>query len=260
MDDIQKNIALMTVNGNRLELPRDVIFENYAQIKRTMLKAGGTYKQNGFEFPTDPAEIQRRLLDGEQIDDKKAFQFYQTPVWLAEEMVELAKVEARARVLEPSAGLGRLVAPAQRLGADVTAIELDPANLRHLHMTFENVRIIGFDFLKIDDFGEIFDVALMNPPFAQLRDIAHVRHAYRFLKPGGRLIAIMSEGVFFRQDAPSTLFRKFLDEAGGTSIQLPEDTFKESGTGVRARIVSLTKPARVGGRVGSGRVAIETAA
>ncbi len=31
----------------------------------------------------------------------------------------------------------------------------------------------------------------MNPPFSRQQDIRHVMHAAKFLKPGGRLVAVM---------------------------------------------------------------------
>ena len=45
----------------------------------------------------------------------------------------------------------------------------------------------------------------MNPPFENNSDIKHVRHAFELLAPeNGKLIAIMSEGSFFRNDKQAT--------------------------------------------------------
>jgi hypothetical protein len=52
---------------------------------------------------------------------------------------------------------------------------------------------------------------VMNPPFANFQDIAHVRAAFNLLEPGGRSVAVMGEGVFFRQD------RKAEDSTGRCS-------------------------------------------
>jgi hypothetical protein len=59
----------------------------------------------------------------------------------------------------------------------------------------------------------------------------------RFLKPDGRLVAIMSAGVSFRQDKRTTAFRKLVEERGGMIEPLPEDSFKESGTSVNTVLV-----------------------
>lgn len=102
-----------------------------------------------------------------------------------------------------------------------------------------------------------YDRILMNPPFSDGRAAQHVRHAYDLLKPGGRLVAIVDEGVFFRSDKKTKAFREWLDEVGGTDEKLAEGTFLDSSlpvnTGVNARMVVINKS-------GSGEADVETAA
>ena len=98
------------------------------------------------------------------------------------------------------------------------------------------------DFLEHQgDYNRI----IMNPPFDKGADIEHVRHAFSLLAPDGKLVAIMSEGPFFRNDTQATEFRNWLDEVAGISEQLPEDAFNNTEafrkTGVRTRIVTITK-------------------
>lgn len=81
----------------------------------------------------------------------------------------------------------------------------------------------------------------MNPPFEEGQDIDHVQHAYKILAPGGQMVAVMSEGPFFRGDRKATEFREWLEGVGGYSEQLPEGSFKESGTGVNTRLVVIMK-------------------
>jgi ADP-Ribosyltransferase in polyvalent proteins/Phage MuF-C-terminal domain len=92
-----------------------------------------------------------------------------------------------------------------------------------------------------------YDRIIMNPPFSDRRDAAHVMHAYDLLKPGGRIVAIMGEGVFFGQDKKAEEFRAWFDERGGTSEKLAEGTFMDPSlpvtTGVNARMVVIDKPA-----------------
>jgi 16S rRNA G1207 methylase RsmC len=85
----------------------------------------------------------------------------------------------------------------------------------------------------------LFDRIVMNPPFADQQDIRHVRHALGFLKPGGRLVAIMSAGVTFREDRLAREFRALVEDRGGTIEELPADAFKASGTGVLAVLVTI---------------------
>ncbi|NLZ40869.1 MAG: hypothetical protein GX886_06390, partial [Comamonadaceae bacterium] len=92
-----------------------------------------------------------------------------------------------------------------------------------------------------------YDRIIMNPPFSDRRDAEHVRHAYTLLRPGGRIVAIMGEGVFFGQDKRAQDFRDWLDSVGGTSEKLPEGSFMDPSlpvqTGVNARMVVIDRPA-----------------
>ncbi len=91
-----------------------------------------------------------------------------------------------------------------------------------------------------------YDRIIMNPPFSNRRDAEHVQHAYSLLKPGGRLVAIMGEGVFYGQDRKAQAFREWLEAVGGTSEKLEEGTFLDPSlpvnTGVNARMVVVDKP------------------
>lgn len=91
-----------------------------------------------------------------------------------------------------------------------------------------------------------YDRIIMNPPFSKRRDAEHVRHAYSLLKPGGRIVAIMGEGVFFGQDAKAQDFRDWLESVGGTSEKLPSGAFMDASlpvnTGVNARMVVIDRP------------------
>lgn len=72
-------------------------------------------------------------------------------------------------------------------------------------------------------------------------DIDYVLHAYKFLKPGGRLVSIMSSSVTFRENRKTVEFRELLN-ACGTFGHNPEGSFKESGTMVNTIIVVMNKP------------------
>lgn len=90
-----------------------------------------------------------------------------------------------------------------------------------------------------------YDRIVMNPPFSDRRDAEHVMHAYSLLRPGGRLVAIMGEGVFFGQDKKAQGFREWLESVNGTSEKLPEGSFQDpslpANTSVNARMVVIEK-------------------
>ena len=87
--------------------------------------------------------------------------------------------------------------------------------------------------------GVLFDRILTNPPFEKFQDIDHVRRAYTFLKPGGRLVAIMGNSAFFRQDKKAAQFQ---DDFGDCPTY-PLESGPFETTGVASRIIVIDKAA-----------------
>jgi 16S rRNA G1207 methylase RsmC len=102
--------------------------------------------------------------------------------------------------------------------------------------------VVHADFLASRP-SPVYDRICMNPPFAPRQaDIRHVSHAMGFLKPGGRLVAIMSAGTMFRQNSLAVAFRATLGALNASFTDLPPGSFKESGTMVNACIVTVELP------------------
>lgn len=114
-----------------------------------------------------------------------------TPAWLAQKIMALADIQPGHTVLEPSAGTGNLL---RELPTDisVTACEISNQLCGHIYRTFPQVRIIQGDFM--DQSPGTFDRIIMNPPFRRRSDLRHIAHARKFLKPGGRLVALCLDG------------------------------------------------------------------
>lgn len=174
--------------------------------------------------------------------------FFPTPKPVVDRMIEEAQIRPGERVLEPSAGKGDIADAVREAepGADLQVNE-PVGRLADLLEAkgYRPSQVTRSDFLSMAPV-EQFDKVVMNPPFENGQDAAHVRHAYDLLKPGGRVVAIMSESPFFRQDAAAKEFREWLDERGGVSEKLPEGSFKSSfrPTGVATRLVTIDKPSR----------------
>jgi hypothetical protein len=97
------------------------------------------------------------------------------------------------------------------------------------------------DFLQVEDFQGQYPRILMNPPFENGQDIAHIKHAIKFLAApgfdpmmcgdkGGRLVAICANGP--RQQAE-------LKPLATTWEELPEGSFAEAGTNVRTVLLTI---------------------
>lgn len=168
--------------------------------------------------------------------------FFPTPKAVISRMLELAEIKRGHHVLEPSAGKGDILDMLREHHPDsgVTAVELNGSLFDVLEAKGHQVERSDF----LEHTGQ-YDRIVMNPPFELGRDIEHVSHAYTLLADGGKLVAIMSEGPFFRSHKQATAFREWFDELAGESEQLPEDAFNGSEafrkTGVRTRIVVLEK-------------------
>jgi hypothetical protein len=177
----------------------------------------------------------------------KDMDYFATPYTVAALMADAAGVKAGDSVLEPSAGEGNLL---RFLPAGVNATILEPHEGRRKVATgvaqAANLDLVAQTGRFEDYTGGPFDAVVMNPPFSRVagkgwQDITHIQRAYSMLKPNGRLVAILSEGPFFRSDNQSAGFRDWLEQVGATVVRLPEGTFKNSGTSVRARMIVVDR-------------------
>jgi predicted RNA methylase len=189
---------------------------------------------------TDGAEFQameKALRKGEAVQVVTAPQLFPTPSSVAADMVSLACIGLSDRVLEPSAGTGAIldaIEAGRCRPMTVEAVEVDPRLCQRLRETQRaGVRCADFLSLSPADLGG-FHRILMNPPFANAADIAHIKHALTFLNPGGVLVAICADGP--RQSAQ---LRELAELSGGTWEPLPEGTFANAGTNVRTVLLSI---------------------
>lgn len=189
--------------------------------------------------------MREQLKQGVQV--VSAPQLFPTPRDLAERMADMLDVQPGDRVLEPSAGTGMLLgALGGRMFADSSATPYKERNLVHaveinrslagrLQAEFPLTEVHCTDFLAFepDDFVP-FDKIIMNPPFVDGADIAHITHAVRMLNRGGRLVAICANGP--RQNA---VLRPLVEQYAGEWEVLPPNTFAASGTSVSTVLLSL---------------------
>jgi predicted RNA methylase len=173
--------------------------------------------------------------------------FFPTPPSLARHVADLAMIQPGETALEPSAGMGSLVEELVNRGAAVTAIEYQPDRARFLAETWgrSGVDVRSGDFLTVPP-TPTFDVVLMNPPFStesmRRADAVHVLYALGFVRPGGRVVAIMSPGSV-TADGNS---RAALHEAlRGWEVRwepVEPGRFRTSGTNVASVILYARRP------------------
>ncbi|WP_323957554.1 LPD38 domain-containing protein [Aeromonas caviae] len=193
--------------------------------------------------PRDPLAEKMVALKRKLVGNRNAFiDFFPTPESHAADLVALAGIEPGMTVLEPSAGHGMLAEAARAAGAKVDAVEL-AGDLREI-LQAKGFGLVGSDFMATTP-AQSYDAVVMNPPFSNDMDVDHVRHAYDHLKPGGRLVAIVSATAGDRQNNKNKAFREWFDGLGGSEQAMPEGSFKASlnPTDVRTKIFVIDKPA-----------------
>lgn len=178
---------------------------------------------------------------------KRDFDLFPSPVDVVERVVEAAGLwrregEPPLRVLEPSAGTGSIAAAALMKGCLVDCAEIEPERARRLQHLPLVGSVYGGDFLTATpQLMGLYDRVLMNPPFTGERDIDHVVHALEFLKPGGKLVAIMSAGTEFRETRKSAAFRDMMQRMGAKWSDLPAGSFSGVGTNVNTIMLCVSK-------------------
>lgn len=146
------------------------------------VKTGLTEYSFGYDIKPVMFELARRGTLPEQV----THQYYPTPVELADQVYEMAEIEPHHRILEPSAGMGNLLASVQD-ASKVSCVEISPLHCAILKA--KGFSVDEGDFLT-KSLGT-FDRILMNPPFSEGRAVAHLQHALKHLNSSGILVAIL---------------------------------------------------------------------
>lgn len=209
------------------------IFELRAALRELVaIKTGATISPEQKKLQ-DLRELERKFINA-KIDG-----FFPTPEELAAEVVARAQIDPNCTILEPSAGLGHLAeAIAQAHPQNALKVIEQNWNL------YDALTLKGFEGERGNflEHWEHYDRIIMNPPFENLQDIDHVRHAFDLLNAGGRVVAIMSANKEGDRDKVKE-FREFVEEFGSMYKNEP-DAFKSAfrPTGVNTVTVVLDKP------------------
>lgn len=161
----------------------------------------------------------------------KDLQFYGTPPRTVAHVMHDVNIKPGQTVLEPSCGEGAFMIALRKAGAKVDGVEVN-------HARAERCRALGFPVLTANFLEttptRVYDQVVMNPPFYGKHYEKHVRHALRFLKPGGTLTAILP--ITARYD------HGLLNDLGGRWSDLPVGSFSESGTNINTTVLTVHAP------------------
>lgn len=239
--DVLTVLSAGRVDRNRFFLPASQLDRKlYEQTNDVLAALGGKWNRSvkAHVFAEPCGEVIEDAIESASFMRPGDMGWFPTPADIASYVAGLADIEPGMTMLEPSAGEGALVIEGLKAGALVYAVELDSTRAEKLKRLLSGSRehaVCVTDFLTLP-LGPKFDRILMNPPFAKRADVHHVMHALKLLKPGGKLVAIMSASVAFRDDSLTREFRALCN-----SIEpLPDGAFKQSGTMVRTVVVEIS--------------------
>lgn len=227
------------IEGNGLKLIGQLERKLYERTNKALVALGGQWnkKAKAHLFDYDPAEaIEMAVLTGTVVDHKREMGFFETPIKIVEQLIDLAELRAGNTILEPSAGLGAIARGIPCI-FEPSLCEIDAKRRNSLMNEFGRV-LHCHDFLTMQ---MKWDRVVANPPFGGAqRDVDHVRHMWEYLNPGGILVSVMASGITFRNNRKTDELRSLI-QANGEIIPLPKHSFRESGTDVDTVIVRMQK-------------------
>lgn len=217
----------------------------YKAVDKFLIALGGRWNKSkqGHHFPAGTEKVGEAIREGMATDVKRTLEQFFTPADIADQVVALAQIGPQHRVLEPSAGDGALIEAIAKAHptAIIHALEIDPVLIERLTQKFTlRATIAQGDFLHVE-MQPTFDRVVMNPPFGKGGDMTHVTRAFRLLRPGGILAAIMSPHWTFAEGPVAIRFRGFVNDHSHDWTQLPDGSFRASGTDVKTGILVLRK-------------------
>lgn len=184
--------------------------------------------------PTDPNVSKiRDMTFRARLTQRGDIQF--TPEKVSGQLIALSGINASSKVLEPEAGIGSIADEVKKTTPHVDCIEIS-YEFREL-LGLKGYNLVGQDLLMCDP-RPVYDAVLMNPPFSD--ECRHIRHAYDFVKPGGRLAAVCCVRMLESNNREYVTYREWLSEQRFRFVDTDE---KFEMTGTNTKILVIEKPA-----------------
>jgi hypothetical protein len=220
----------------------------YLQVSKALESIGGKWnrKYKGFIFITDPQVLMDKLIEGESVNLKKEYQFFETPPDLADYLVSLADLSSFDTILEPSAGQGAIIQAINKVAPNICVSYCELMETNRIILTRKNLncRPVGVngDFLTshINKHNKI----IANPPFHGNQDIDHIYKMWECLAEGGRIVTIASLHWRENHHKKESDFQRWVLEHNVDLDYIRRGEFKESGTLVGGCVMTIDKDSK----------------
>lgn len=218
-------------------------------------KANDYRQEQATDFDRAKAVYFGKQKKNSRTKSQEGHDYFATPEPIGYKMVQWLQSKPGQSLLEPSAGDGAIARwmPDNTYNTVVEpSRDLTPKLMRNV----AGAKVIESTFENFDLHNK-FDGIAMNPPFGKGKDrggklaMEHVAKAYKHLKDGGRLIAIIPDGpacqtrfdkwFYGNQEAKRKEDRGVADGVLMADIHLPSVTFNREGTSVNTRMVVIDK-------------------
>lgn len=225
-------------------------------------KANDYRQEQATDFDRAKAVYFGKQKKNSRTKSQEGHDYFATPEPIGYKMVQWLQSKPGQSLLEPSAGDGAIARwmPDNTYNTVVEpSRDLTPKLMRNV----AGAKVVESTFENFDLHNK-FDGIAMNPPFGQGKDrggklaMEHVAKAYKHLKDGGRLIAIIPDGPACQKrfdkwfygdpEAKRKEDRGIADGVLMADIHLPSVTFEREGTNVNTRMVVIDKYADEGTR------------
>lgn len=225
-------------------------------------KANDYRQEQATDFDRAKAVYFGKQKKNSRTKSQEGHDYFATPEPIGYKMVQWLQSKPGQSLLEPSAGDGAIARwmPDNTYNTVVEpSRDLTPKLMRNV----AGAKVVESTFENFDLHNK-FDGIAMNPPFGKGKDrggklaMEHVAKAYKHLKDGGRLIAIIPDGpagqkrfdkwFYGDPEAKRKEDRGIADGVLMADIHLQSVTFEREGTNVNTRMVVIDKYADEGTR------------
>lgn len=239
--NIVEVLSTLDIQGNHVKINAQLDRKTYVKMNEVLESFGGEWnkKLKVHVFPESPADfIGDCIATGQYLDPKSGLNYFPTPQAVVEIMLnKVAHLRSVPYIMEPSAGTGAIADLFQFKSHN--PIEVCEINEKfHPTLKEKGFKVVGtdfIDFVKRHDEVIRYNLIAANPPFSKGREIEHVSG---MLDMADTVVTVMSPAIIFRDTSAVRRLKDKLTPFFNWEIEeLPEGSFKESGTNVNSIIL-----------------------